>query len=119
MPRAFPILTVADIATAEAFYAQLGFDRTYAFGPAEAPHFVSMDRDGDAIGLAAGPADHACSYWVYVDDVDASFASLRDNGAAVVEEPADQPWGERTAAVRDPDGNVVHLGAASELDPSR
>jgi uncharacterized glyoxalase superfamily protein PhnB len=26
--------------------------------------------------------------------------------------PADQPWGERLASVADPDGYVVHVGAA-------
>jgi uncharacterized glyoxalase superfamily protein PhnB len=31
----------------------------------------------------------------------------------VIAEPADQPWGERLASVADPDGYVVHLGAAA------
>jgi lactoylglutathione lyase len=29
----------------------------------------------------------------------------------VLEEPADQPWGERIARVPDPDGNMVIIGA--------
>jgi lactoylglutathione lyase len=36
---------------------------------------------------------------------------LRGAGVPVVAEPADQPWGERVASVRDPDGYTVHIGA--------
>ena len=49
--------------------------------------------------------------WVYVDDVDATLDRLRAGGAAVVAEPEDQPWGERVARMRDPNGNLVYLGA--------
>jgi lactoylglutathione lyase len=31
----------------------------------------------------------------------------------IVEEPADQPWGERVARVLDPDGNAVLIGQAA------
>jgi uncharacterized glyoxalase superfamily protein PhnB len=31
----------------------------------------------------------------------------------IVEEPADQPWGERVARVVDPDGNLVLIGQAA------
>ncbi|HTE61011.1 MAG TPA: VOC family protein [Solirubrobacteraceae bacterium] len=51
-------------------------------------------------------------YWVYVDDVDAALEALRASGAPVVAEPVDQPWGERVAQTRDPEGNLVYLGAA-------
>ena len=106
MARSFPIFTVGSIAAAESFYERLGFVRTFAFGDG----YVSMTRGDDQLGLAAGPADHAVALWVYVDDVDAAFASMCDAGATAVEAPAGQPWGERTATVRDLDGNVVHLG---------
>jgi lactoylglutathione lyase len=33
-------------------------------------------------------------------------------GAPIVAAPEDQPWGERVAQTRDPDGNLVYLGAA-------
>ncbi len=35
---------------------------------------------------------------------------LRGAGVTIVEEPVDQPWGERVARVRDPDGNDVLIG---------
>jgi catechol 2,3-dioxygenase-like lactoylglutathione lyase family enzyme len=43
------------------------------------------------------------------DDVDGTFVKLRDGGAEVVQEPADQFWGTRDFAVRDPSGNMVRI----------
>ena len=111
--RAFPILAVADLGEARRFYEQLGFVVTYRFPDDGPPAFVAMDRNGSGLGLsAAGSAGaEAFSYWVYVENVDASVAELRSAGATVVAEPEDQPWGERVASVRDPAGNLVHLGS--------
>jgi uncharacterized glyoxalase superfamily protein PhnB len=44
-----------------------------------------------------------------VVNVDAEFARLRPDPADVVLAPATMPWGNRSALVRDPDGNVVNL----------
>jgi lactoylglutathione lyase len=44
-----------------------------------------------------------------VDDVDAAIDELRSAGATVTQEPTDQPWGERSASVLDPDGYTVLL----------
>jgi uncharacterized glyoxalase superfamily protein PhnB len=44
-----------------------------------------------------------------VDDVDAMVETLRGQGVMVLSEPADQPWGDRDAAVLDPDGVEIHL----------
>ena len=51
------------------------------------------------------------SVWVYASDCDAAVELLRSAGTPVLEEPADQPWGERVAKVGDPDGNVVIIGS--------
>ena len=44
-----------------------------------------------------------------VDDVDALFEHVRAAGAEVVQEPADQFYGVRDCAVRDPAGNMVRF----------
>ncbi len=49
-----------------------------------------------------------------VDDVDVAYAQLTAAGAAAVTAPADRPWGQRTAYVRDPDGHLVELVASLE-----
>jgi uncharacterized glyoxalase superfamily protein PhnB len=46
-------------------------------------------------------------------DLDGTFARLESSGAEVVQEPAEQPYGIRDCAVRDPAGNLIrinHLG---------
>jgi catechol 2,3-dioxygenase-like lactoylglutathione lyase family enzyme len=43
------------------------------------------------------------------DDLDGTFARLRDGGAEVVREPAEQPYGIRDCAFRDPAGNLIGI----------
>ncbi len=45
----------------------------------------------------------------HADDVDAAFEQVRAAGAEIVSEPADQPWGARDFAVRDPSGNLIRI----------
>ncbi len=42
-------------------------------------------------------------------DVDAAFERIQAAGAEVIQEPADQPYGVRDCAVRDPAGNMIRL----------
>ena len=44
-----------------------------------------------------------------VDDADAAWAEAVAAGATPTVPPTDQPWGQRTAYVRDPDGHLVEL----------
>lgn len=44
-----------------------------------------------------------------VEDVDALFEHVRASGAEVIQEPADQFYGVRDCAVRDPAGNMVRF----------
>jgi len=45
------------------------------------------------------------------DDVDALFEHVRAAGAEVLQEPADQFWGVRDCAFRDPAGNTIRFNA--------
>jgi catechol 2,3-dioxygenase-like lactoylglutathione lyase family enzyme len=44
-----------------------------------------------------------------VSDCDAAFAELVAAGVSPVTPPTTRPWGQRTAYVRDPDGNLIEL----------
>jgi catechol 2,3-dioxygenase-like lactoylglutathione lyase family enzyme len=44
-----------------------------------------------------------------VPDVDAAFTELVTEGASPVTSPTTRPWGQRTAYIRDPDGNLIEL----------
>ena len=64
--------------------------------------------DGDAIAalLAKGALN---GLHFSTDDLDGTFEKVRASGADIVSEPADQPWGPRDCAVRDPSGNLVRI----------
>jgi predicted enzyme related to lactoylglutathione lyase len=62
-------------------------------------------------GTLAAAANSSVIIEFQVDDVDAEYARLRDTVDSWVLEPTDMPWGNRSALLRDPDGNVVNLFA--------
>ncbi|MCW2923840.1 MAG: Glyoxalase/bleomycin resistance protein/dioxygenase [Thermoleophilia bacterium] len=64
------------------------------------------DSDTVAALLAKGAMN---GVHFHADDLDAAFERLRDAGAEIVSEPADQFWGTRDFAVRDPSGNLVRI----------
>jgi catechol 2,3-dioxygenase-like lactoylglutathione lyase family enzyme len=43
------------------------------------------------------------------DDLDGTFERLQAGGAEVVQEPAEQPYGVRDCAFRDPAGNLIRI----------
>lgn len=64
--------------------------------------------DGDAIAaLVAKGAMNGVHF--HTDDLSATFDKVRACGAEIVQEPAEQPWGARDCAVRDPSGNLVRI----------
>jgi len=64
------------------------------------------DNDAVAAMIAKGAL-----YGVHLqsEDLDTTFQQLRTGGAEIVQEPADQPWGVRDGAVRDPSGNLIRI----------
>ena len=69
-------------------------------------HGSPADRDVIAALLAKG-ALNGVNF--RTDDLNATFEKVRASGADVVQEPADQFWGTRDFAVRDPSGNLVRI----------
>jgi uncharacterized glyoxalase superfamily protein PhnB len=49
--------------------------------------------------------------YIYVDDVDAIFERAQAIGAEVVEEPNDQPYGDRRCGLEDPEGQHWYFAA--------
>ncbi len=74
-------------------------------------------RIGDAMvmigGAGAGEAWPAALY-LYLPDVDAVYQRALQAGAASVMEPADQPYGDRLAGVKDPFGNLWYMATHKE-----
>jgi uncharacterized glyoxalase superfamily protein PhnB len=57
--------------------------------------------------------------YILVDDVDAHCARAREQGAEVVEEPGDQPYGHRRYTCRDPEGHEWTFAAPIEAKADR
>ena len=55
------------------------------------------------------PGDFGIAPSFTVADVDAATAAAEEAGATVVDEPADQEWGERQSVLRDADGHILCL----------
>ena len=121
--RLFPMLSVADLDEAVAFYRDvLGAQETSRF-PDKDPVHLTLRVGASELGLGyvtghtlhgrpQRPASgHRIELCVYVDDVDAATEAARAAGAPILVEPVDQAWGERVAYVEDPDGNLLMLTA--------
>jgi catechol 2,3-dioxygenase-like lactoylglutathione lyase family enzyme len=112
--EAFPIVYVDDVPEAIAFYeAALGFATTYRW-PAEGDAtfaFLRLDPLGIAVSARASATDPTRDFelCVYTDDADAAAEQLRANGAGELQPPRLEPWGERRAYFRAPDGTLLHI----------
>jgi lactoylglutathione lyase len=114
--ESFPIVYARDVRRALGFYRDLlGYAVTYQFPAEGEPGYVGLQLGPSHLGIGAEPPGEAAApaggrrfaLWVYTEDCDAAIDHLRAHGVPVVAEPVDQPWGERTAEVSDPDGNQV------------
>jgi len=93
-----------------------------------APVFAQFSGDGATLAIAStetvamlgGAVAPATNRSVVIEfevaDVDAHLAALELASEDVVLEPTTMPWGNRSALVRDPDGNVVNLFSTPTSD---
>ncbi|MFE2529094.1 VOC family protein [Streptomyces sp. NPDC059382] len=91
------------------FYGLLGFEEVMNHGwimtlaspssPTAQISFMSSDK--------TAPVDPDLS--VEVDDVDAVYAAVLEEGAEIVHPLQDEEWGVRRFMVRDPNGRVVNV----------
>ena len=115
----FPILSTPDLARSLRFYRDLlGGTVEYRFPPEGDPVYVGLRLGGSQLGVGRQDepgvlTNDRITLWVYATDCDAALTRLRHGGVRVVQEPTDQPWGERMAIVEDPDGNRVIVATRS------
>lgn len=74
--------------------------------PAADPGLTDEERRTIAELMAKGSF---ASIVLATDDVDGAFAAIESTGAEVAQEPADQPYGVRDCAFRDPAGTMVRI----------
>lgn len=114
-----PYLLVPSVSGALAFLAEVFAsielhrvaDESGAIRHAEVRIGDSVIMLGERPGAAMPASVH-----VYVPDVDATYAKALAAGAATLSAPRDLPYGDRSAGVRDAQGNLwwigTHLAAA-------
>jgi uncharacterized glyoxalase superfamily protein PhnB len=69
------------------------------------------------IGGYASVEEKLTALHLYVPDADAVYQRALESGATSMEEPVDQPYGDREAGVKDPSGNVWWI-ATHKLGPA-
>jgi catechol 2,3-dioxygenase-like lactoylglutathione lyase family enzyme len=116
-----------DLDEALAFYTQrLGFEVRNDVPMGPDMRWLTIAAPGDAHELLLAAVDHHIppadrqsmreivakgnlAVFLQVDDLDKTFESLRAAGTEILQEPVDQAYGVRDAAVRDPSGNHLRL----------
>jgi catechol 2,3-dioxygenase-like lactoylglutathione lyase family enzyme len=76
------------------------------FPPAATPGITDDERRTIAEMMAKGTF---AMLLLATADVDGVFAQLQAKGVEVVQEPADQSYGVRDCAIRDPAGNLIRI----------
>jgi len=116
-------LAVANVnASIEFLERAFGFTRGVVLpGVDGQPRYAEM-RHGDSVvmlipkGDGTSATSGAAGLYTYVGDVDKALTRARAAGAGVAE-AEDRPWGDRTAAVTDPDGYRWVLATFNKLVP--
>jgi catechol 2,3-dioxygenase-like lactoylglutathione lyase family enzyme len=75
------------------------------------PHGGRSQAEGDALLTLVTQGSLQAAIFAS-DDLDTTFEKVRASGAEVLQEPADQFWGARDCAFRDPSGNLVRIAQA-------
>ena len=117
----YTILYVADVAaTIEFFETAFGFDRQFvhesgAYGElstGETRLAFSATSLMQQLGKTPGTADPTTPVFELAfetDDVRGAFDRAVGAGAAVVQEPRDEDWGQTTSYVSDPNGYLIEI----------
>ena len=116
-----------DLDASLAFYTkQFGFEVRNDVPMGPDMRWLTVGAPGDAHELLLAAVDHHIppadrqtmretvakgdlAVFIQVDDLDKTFESLRAAGAEILQEPINQSYGVRDAAVRDPSGNHLRL----------
>ena len=124
MPQPSFNLYTNDIEAGLHFYrGLLGFTRPSVRQPRVFPEHVELRLNGFTVGLGtveaakkvhgveATPGSPAMVLVVWTDDVDTAYRELVAAGVPVVQPPHNTGNNNRSALVRDPDGNLVEIVA--------
>jgi PhnB protein len=116
-PRVTPYLLYEDVPTALAWLTKaFGFKERLRFADDDGTvNHAEMEYE-DGVIMLGDPGDHYRSpkrsesvtvqLHVYVDDVDGHLKRAQQEGAQIVRDVADQPYGDRSYSAKDPEGHL-------------
>jgi PhnB protein len=117
-----PYLIVQEAAQLIDFVKQ-AFGATELFrGTGSAGGIHAEVRIGDSMVMIGGGGawrgePMPATLYLYMDDVDTVYKHALEAGATSIMEPADQPYGDRLAGVKDAFGNVWYISTHKEDVP--
>jgi catechol 2,3-dioxygenase-like lactoylglutathione lyase family enzyme len=122
------ILFVDDLQRSRVFYHDvLGLDVEFEDDESvgfkiEGLAFIVLQVDRARVQLQGEPtatpgAGATAFLTTFTGNVDALYADLAERHIHFFQEPADQPWGMRTAYFKDPDGHVWEIAQPIERAP--
>ena len=117
MPRISPYLYYEDVASALAWLSRaFGLrERMRMPGPDGVISHAEMEFEDGVVMMGRPGPDYrnpkrlgaaTQSLYIYTDEVDKHFRRAKEAGARIVEEPADQFYGDRRYAAEDPEGHL-------------
>lgn len=111
MDRAIPILFVADLSAACAFYVEwlgFGIDWEFRFDD-DYPAYVQISRGGIVLHLSEHVGDNppGVKCHIEVDDLDALVAEWNVKRSDFVQRPRIEPWNAKHLRIKDPFGNEL------------
>ena len=117
MPRISPYLYYEDVAGALAWLSRaFGLkERMRMPGPDGRVAHAEMEFQDGVVMMGHPDPDYrnpkrlgavTQSLYIYTDEIDKHFRRAKEAGARIIEEPADQFYGDRRYAAEDPEGHV-------------
>jgi hypothetical protein len=114
-----PILNVSSVVESIAWFARLGWSKTFDWcdedggvsfgGVRSGSSEIFLCRDGQG-----GRGEHGAWLSIWVVDVDAVHAMCDRQGITVLQPPRDEPWGIREMLIQHPDGHTFRIGQPSQ-----
>ena len=115
---ATPYLAVPDATKLIDFMKQVfGAEETLRMPNADGSVGHAELKIGDSVIMTGDAGELRPMLYLYVEDVDATYRTALEAGAKSLREPVDQFYGDRSAQVRDPLGNVWFIATAKENVP--
>lgn len=107
--RVMPVFRSEAAKQSREFYGLLGFEEVMNHGWITT--LASPSNPSAQISIMTGDktAPVTPDISIEVDDVDAAYALMREDGAEIIHPLQDEEWGVRRFFVRDPNGRVVNV----------